>query len=92
MPSAEDGRREATMRSGDRTLFVWIEQLDLYGRHDGRYRVLIDKLGMTIPPQQNRKLIEPRHNALQLYAVDKENRDRRFVFADVVQEHILNIL
>jgi hypothetical protein len=60
--------------------------------HDGRNRVLIDKLGMPIATQKDAKIIEPSHNALQLDAVHEEDRERDLVLAYKVQERVLQIL
>ena len=75
-----------------RRLFAAFEQLDRVTGHDGRNRVLVDELGMPIPPQQNAEIIEPCHDALQFNAVDQENGQRNFCFADVIEESVLQIL
>ena len=58
-------------------------------RHDGRYRVLVDELGVPIAPQQNAEIIEPGHHALQFDAIHQEDRERYFVLADVIEEGVL---
>jgi hypothetical protein len=60
--------------------------------HDRRYGVLVHQLRVTIPPQQDAEVIEPRHDALQFDAVDQENREWRFAFADVIKKCVLKIL
>ena len=46
-------------------------------RHDGGNSVFVDELGMAIAAQQHAEIIEPRDDALQLYAVHQENGRRR---------------
>src|ERR1700750_2307634 len=72
--------------------FVSVEQLDGRDRHDGRDRMLVDELRMTVAAQQHREVVEPGDDPLQFDAVDQEDRDRRLVLAQMVQEDILNIL
>src|SRR6185295_10582867 len=43
-------------------VFGALEQLDRVTRHDGRDRVLVDELGVSIPPQQHTEVIEPGHD------------------------------
>jgi hypothetical protein len=85
-------RFQSNFFHGRRRLFGAFEQLDRMTRHDRRDRVLVNKLRMTVPPQQHAEIIEPRHHALQFDAVHQENRERRFVLADVVEEGVLQIL
>jgi hypothetical protein len=47
---------------------------------------------MPIPPQQHAEIIEPGHHPLQLHAVHQEDRERRFAFADVIEEGVLQVL
>jgi len=51
--------------------------------------MLVDELGMPVAPEQYAKIIEPSDNALQLYTVDKENREGCLVFSNVIKESIL---
>jgi hypothetical protein len=60
--------------------------------HDGRDRVLVDELGMTVAPQQYAKIIEPSHDALQFDAVYEKNREWDFGFADMIEKGVLEIL
>src|SRR5690606_36577260 len=69
-----------------------VEQLERARRHDGRDRVLVDQLHVTIPAQQNREIVEPADDALQLYAVDEEDSDRGLGLADVIEEDVLDVL
>src|SRR5262249_17536648 len=61
-------------------------------RHDGGNSVFVNELGMAIAAQQHAEIIEPRDDALQLYAVHQENGERNFVFADVVEKIVLKVL
>ena len=38
--------------------------------------MLVDELGLTVPPQQDAETIEPTHNPLQFHAVHEEDRQR----------------
>ncbi len=69
-----------------------LHEVDRLTGHDGRDRMLIHELRMTVPPQQNTKVIEPAHDPLKLDAVDEENGQRRLVLAHVVQERVLKVL
>src|SRR3954471_7873220 len=72
-----------------RSILAAFEQLDRSARHDGRYRVLVDKLRMTVAPKQQAEIVEPGDNSLQLYSVDQEDRKWRFGFSNVIQEGVL---
>lgn len=54
--------------------------------------MFVDELGMTIASQQDAEVIEPGHHSLKLYPVHKENRQGRFVLADVIEERVLQVL
>src|ERR1700719_4906488 len=47
---------------------------------------------MRIPAQQNTEIVEPSNNPLKLDAIDEKYDNRCFVFPDVVQENVLNVL
>src|SRR6202035_1928339 len=47
---------------------------------------------MRIPAQQNTEIVEPSNNPLKLDAIDEKYGNRCFVFPDVVQENVLNVL
>src|SRR5262249_3244110 len=71
----------ARLQSGlfpDSTLFAAFKKLHWVSRHDGRYGVLVDKLGMPIPSQQHAKIVEPGHHPLQLHAIDEKNSEGDF--------------
>ena len=60
--------------------------------HDGRYRVFIDQLRVTVAPQQDAEIVEPCDDTLKLDAVDQEYCHRNLVFSDVVEKCVLKIL
>ena len=51
--------------------------------------MLVHELGVTVPPQQHAEIIEPGHDALKLHTVNEEDRERRLVLADVIEEGVL---
>jgi hypothetical protein len=69
-----------------------LHEVDRLAGHDGRDRMLIHELRMTVPPQENTKVVEPAHDPLKLDAIDEENGQRRLVLAHVVQERVLKVL
>src|SRR5690606_38939461 len=72
--------------------FVDLVQLDGRARHNGRDRVLVDQLDLTVPAQQNAEIVEPGNDALQLHAVDEEDCERGFRLSDSVEEGVLEVL
>ena len=46
--------------------------------------MFVDELGMPVTPEQHTKIIEPGDDALQLHTIDQKNRERGFVFSDVI--------
>jgi hypothetical protein len=54
--------------------------------------MLVDKLRMTVAPEQQAEIVEPGNNSLQLYSVDQKNRQWRFGFTNVIKEGVLQIL
>src|SRR6201993_4730856 len=72
-----------------RSILAAFEQLDRSAGHDGRDRVLVDKLRMTVAPKQQAEIVEPRDNSLQLHSIDQKYRQWRFGFANVVKEGVL---
>src|SRR6202140_3543812 len=67
-----------------RRILAAFEQLDRSAGHDGRDRMLVDKLRMTVAPQQQAEIVEPGDNSLQLHSIDQKDRQCRFGFANVV--------
>jgi hypothetical protein len=47
---------------------------------------------MSVPPQQHAEIIEPGHHALQFDPVDQEYGERDFVFANMIEECVLQVL
>src|SRR6478609_3287917 len=72
--------------------FLGLEQLHRMAGHDRRDRMLVNELRMTVTPQKHAEIIEPGDDALQLHAVDEENRQRNLLLADVVEEGVLKVL
>jgi hypothetical protein len=73
-------------------LFAAFKKLHWVSRHDGRYGVLIDKLGVPISPQQHAKIVEPGYHPLQFYAIDEKNCEGDFCFTYMIKEGVLQIL
>src|SRR6478609_4547462 len=86
-PSRFRGSNQITLSS--RSILAAFEQLDRRPRHDGRNRVLVDKLRMAVAPQQQAEIVEPGDNSLQLHSVDQKDRQGRFGFANVIKEGVL---
>jgi len=66
-----------------------IHELDWSAGHYGRYSVLVDKLRVPVAAKQNAEIVEPRNDPLQLDPIYEKDRQRRFLFSDVVEELIL---
>jgi hypothetical protein len=47
---------------------------------------------MAIATQQNTEIVEPTDDTLQLHTIDQKDGERRFVFANVVEKCVLQIL
>jgi hypothetical protein len=47
---------------------------------------------MPVASQEHAKIIEPAHDALQLYAVDEEYRQGRVIFSHVIEKCVLQVL
>jgi hypothetical protein len=73
-------------------LLAGLKQLDGLTRHNRRYRVLVDKLRMVVPAQQNAEIIEPGYDALEFHPIHQKNRYRQLVLSDVIEKYILKIL
>jgi hypothetical protein len=44
---------------------------------------------MTVAPEQQAKIVEPGDNALQLHAIDQEDRQGSLGLANVIEEGVL---
>lgn len=69
-----------------------LKKLNRRTGHDGGNCVLVNKLRVTIPAQENAKIIKPSDNPLQLHAIHKEDRQRDLVLAHMVEELVLQVL
>src|SRR3546814_1442975 len=47
---------------------------------------------MSVAAQKHGEIVKPRDDALQLHAVDQEDRDRHLVLPDVIEKHVLDAL
>jgi hypothetical protein len=54
--------------------------------------VLVDELDVPVPTQQQTKIVERADHSLQLHSIDQEDRHRHLVLADVIEEHVLEVL
>jgi hypothetical protein len=54
--------------------------------------MFVNQLRLAIAAQKHAKIVEPGDVALEFYAIDQENGDRGFAFADGVEERVLQIL
>ena len=73
-------------------LFAAFKKLYRVPRHNGRYGVLVDELGMPISPQEHAEIVEPGHHPLQLHAIDEKNCEGDFCFTYMIKEGVLQIL
>jgi hypothetical protein len=51
--------------------------------------MLVDKLRVTVAPEQQAEIVEPGDNSLQLHSIDQKDRQWRFGFANVIKEGVL---
>jgi len=54
--------------------------------------MLVDKLRMPVPPQQNAEIVELGHHALQLNTVHQKYGEGYFAFSNVIEKSVLQIL
>ncbi len=54
--------------------------------------MLVDQLRHAVAAQQNAEIVEPGDDALQLDAVDQKDRQRDFLFSDMIEESVLQVL
>lgn len=69
-----------------------LHQMDGLPGHDGRDRMLIYELRVTVPTQQHTKVVEPAHDSLELHTVDQKDCEWGLVLSHVVQERVLKVL
>ena len=51
--------------------------------------MLVHKLRVSVAPEENTEIVEPSYDSLQLDAVNKEDGERRLVFANVIEKGVL---
>jgi hypothetical protein len=51
--------------------------------------MLVDKLRMTVAPQQQAEIVEPGDNSLQFDSVYQKDGQGRFCFSNVIEEGVL---
>jgi hypothetical protein len=73
-------------------VYLLVHQMDWSPWHNGRYRMLIHELRVTVPAQEYAKVIEPSHDTLQLDAIDEKDSQWCLALTDVVQKRVLKIL
>src|SRR5215203_7292268 len=66
-----------------------VEELHRAARHNRRDRVFVDQLRVAVTAQEYAEIVEPRHDALQLHPIHKENREGNLVLTDIVEERVL---
>jgi hypothetical protein len=47
---------------------------------------------VSVAAQEDTKIVEPRHDALQLDAVDEKDREGGLALADVIEKRVLKVL
>src|SRR6201996_2173287 len=72
-----------------RSILAALEQLDGSAGHDGRDRMLVDKLRVTVAPQEQAEIVEPGDNSLQLHSIHQKDRQWRLGFTNVIKEGVL---
>ncbi len=87
VPSARHGARKrcanarrSFWRSGCLDHGLGVHKLDRSHRHDGRDRVLVDELGLPVPPKQHAEIVEPSDVPLKLDAIDEEKSSLTICF------------
>jgi hypothetical protein len=54
--------------------------------------VFVNQLDLTVALEENAEIIKPGDHALKFHAVHEKDRDRNFIFANVIEESVLKIL
>src|SRR3546814_9183870 len=67
-------------------------QIEIMRRHHRRDRVLVDELRLAVAAQQQREIVEPGDDSLELDPLDEEHRHRGLVATQSVEKKILKIL
>src|SRR5258706_16235696 len=69
-----------------------LTRIDRRARHDRRDGMLVNQLRLAIAAQQDREIVEPGDNPLQLDALDEEHRHWGLVLAQQVEKLVLQAL
>ena len=85
----EDVLQQALLRV--RALAGKLVRIDRLTGHDRADGVLVDQLRLAIAPEQDREIIEPGYDALQLHALHQEYGDGCLLPAKKVQKSVLQI-
>jgi hypothetical protein len=72
--------------------FFALEHLQRLAGHDGGDRVLVHQLRMTIAAQQYAEIVKRRYDTRQLDAIDQEDCQGNFLFANGIKKKVLQIL
>jgi hypothetical protein len=78
--------------SGFGDLLARLKKLDRLPWHHCRNFLLVHELRMRVPLQYDAELIEPSNDPLQPNTIYQKDGDRRVVFEDMIQKHVLNVL
>jgi hypothetical protein len=78
--------------SGFGNLLARLKKLDRLPWHHCRNFLFVHELRMRVPLQYDAELIEPSNDPLQPNTIYQKDGDRRVVFEDMIQKHVLNVL
>jgi hypothetical protein len=73
-------------------LLARLKKLDRLPWHHCRNFLLVHELRMRVPLQYDAEIIEPRNDPLQPNTIYQKDGNRRVVFEDMIQKHVLNVL
>ncbi len=74
------------------SVFFGFEHLQRLAGHDGRDRVLIHELRVSVTTKQNAEVVKRRDNTRQFNAVDQKDRQGDLLLAYGIEEKILKVL
>jgi hypothetical protein len=78
--------------SGFGNLVARLKKLDRLPWHHCRNFLLVHELRMRVPLQYDAEIIEPSNDPVQPNTIYQKDGDRRVVFEDMIQKHVLNVL
>src|ERR1700680_1516092 len=78
--------------SGFGDLLARLKKLDRLPWHHCRNFLFVHELRMRVPLQYDAEIIEPSNDPLQPNTIYQKDGDRRVVFEDMIQKHVLNVL